>query len=353
MSSVSDASRAKTIQANKDEERLQQAHSSRKKNLKNEQKAEIDQERETHKERVSEMRDRHTSEINQQKSIRQQIKENNNKLKAENYKKTAEERARHEAAMKQQRAQLQEKQVAVHEQEQSLHFRQQEEARKSDQAFQDHMKETEKIQRQTAKDQKAFHQQAMTEDHKKFEDHREDQREFYKDEIRNEAEFFKGRQLERRREFERVHNEKELNYQLVLEEQKNKYEEQFHKAQYKHLDSVKNYETPKQDPFYRIQDIGAKMEDKGSHYEVRLPVPEHEVRNFKVHVKDDKITVAGARRFEEEVKYDSEKLSTNNYQTIKQEFALGSAVDESAVHKEYKDGFLTVMAPKKGFGIFK
>lgn len=351
---MSDSSnRNKTIQANKDEERLSQAHSARKKNLKNAQAEEIDQERAAHKEKVAVMRDRHTSEINREKSIRQQIKENNNKLKTENYRKTAEERARHEASMRQQRAQLQEQQNEYREQENHLHMRKQEEAQKSTQAFKEHMAEQQHSQKAKVEEQKQFHRAVIEDDKRQFEDVRKDQREFYKGEIQGESEHFKGRQLERREQFERVQNEHELNYQLVLEQQKNNYQEHFDKAKYKHLEAVKTYEAPKEDPFYRIQDLGAKMEDKGSHYEVRLKVPEHEIRNYKVHVKDDKITVAGARRFEEELKYEGEKLSTNNYQTMKQEFALGSAVDESAVQKDYKDGFLTVMAPKKGFGIFK
>lgn len=351
---MSDSSnRNKTIQANKDDERLQQSHSARKNNLKTAQKAEIDEAREAHKEQLAVMRDRHTSEIQKEKSIRQQIKENNNKLKSENYRKTAEERTRHEAAMRQQRAQLQEKQSQVREQEHHLHFRKQEEQQKSLKAFNEHMTEQQQSHKAKVEEQKQFHKAVAENDKHQFEDHRKGQREYYEGEIDRESEHFKGKQHERRSEFERAQNEKELNYQLVLEEQKNKYQEQFEKSKYNHIDAVKTYEAPKQDPFYRIQDLGAKMEDKGSHYEVRLQVPEHEIRNFKVHVKDDKITVAGARRFEEELKYEGEKVSTNNYQTMKQEFALGNSVDESAVQKEYKDGFLTVMAPKKGFGIFK
>lgn len=352
MSSVSD-SKSKNVAATKEEERLQQSHQARKKNIKNAQKTEIDEERSKHKENVAVLRDRHTSEINKEKSIRQQLKENNNKLLQENYKKTAEERARHEASVKHQRSQLQEKQKSIAEQERYLEMRKREEMQKSITAYNEHMDEMHNSQKTEAKTQKEAHRSMISEEQKTFQDYRKDQREFYEKEIQKEKAEFKDITQNRRGDYDVEFNKNELNYQLILEEQKQKYKDHFEEAKYKHLDAVKQYEDPKKDPFYRVQDLGAKLEDMGSHYEVKLQIPEHEIRNFKVNVKNDKITVAGARRHEEELKYDSEKLSTNNYQTIKQEFALQNPVDESQVQREYKDGFLHVFAPKKGFGIFK
>lgn len=351
MSSVSD-SKAKNVAATKEEERLQQSHQARKKNTQNAQKAEIDEERSKHKENVAVMRDRHTSEINKEKSTRQKIKENHNKLLQENYKKTAEERARHEAAIKQQRSQLQEKQKSVAEQEHGLEARKREEMQKSMSAYNQHMDEMHTAQKTEAKEQKDAHRSMVAEDQKTFQDYRKDQREFYEQEIQKEKSQFKEVAQSRRGDYDVELNKNELNYQLVLEEQKNKYQDHFEEAKYKHLDAVKKYEEPKKDPFYRVQDLGAKVEDMGTHYELKLEIPEHEIRNFKVNVKSDKIMVAGARRHEEELKFEHEKLSTNNYQTIKQEFALNNPVDEAQVQREYKDGVLNVFVPKKGFGIF-
>ncbi len=94
------------------------------------------------------------------------------------------------------------------------------------------------------------------------------------------------------------------------------------------------------------------MKDEGALYQVALKVPEHELKNIKVHVQPDRITVSGARKFEQELQYEGEKLATNNYQTMRQEFQLPVPADKDLVRREYIDGVLLVTAPKKGLGIF-
>lgn len=352
MSTVESSSK-KPVTSAKEEESLQQAHQSRKNKIKNEHKEEVNNERSAQKERMAILRDRHTSEIDKEKSIRQQIKENNKKNVNENYKKTAEERARHEAMLRQQKAQFADRKATYESEENAYRARKLHEEQKNVKAFDDHLRDVQITQKAEIEAQKKDHNFIKKSEEVAFQDQQKNQREFFDSEIQKEREFFKNEMRNREDNFQTEFNKQELKYQLALAEQKHKYEDLFEKTKDKHLQEMQKYEVPKEDPFYKTQDMGARLEDKGTHYEVRLQVPEHELRNVKVHVKDDKITVAGARRHEEELKYDGEKVSTHNYQTVKQEFALMNPVDADQVHKEYKDGTLFVAANKKGFGIYK
>ncbi|MCB9072729.1 MAG: Hsp20 family protein [Bdellovibrionaceae bacterium] len=335
-----------------DEKRMERAHNSKKQHIKEQQKEEIDDLRAQHAERVSKMQDRHTAEIRKEKNTRERIKQNNQKMAEENYRKTADVRSRHEAELRQQQAQLEEKRQAYNEQGKNFEQRKQEEAKASQDAYKAYMREMQDNQKAQEQMQKDEHRAVMTEEQQQFEDARTRQRDHYGDEIKTERQFFKDQMHDLDRNYDVEMNKRDLSYQLALADQQQKYAGHYDQERYQYLQDLEEYKTFKEDPFYRVQDLGAKMEDKGSHYEVRLKVPEHELKNFKVHVKEDSIMVAGARRHEEELKFKGEKLATNNFQTIKQEFALGSPVDHKQVQKEYKDGFLFVTAPKKGFGIF-
>lgn len=352
MSAVSD-SKSKNVAATQEEERLSQAHQARKKNLKTAQKQEIDGERSRQRERLQELKDRHTSEVHKEKTTSQTLKTQHRKAAEENYRKAADERARHEATLKQQHAQFVQKQQHVNQKEQGYELQKREEQQKSTEAYKQHMREMKNSQLEQEAKQKEYHKMVKTTEQKEFEDYRKAQREHYTQEIKKEGDHFKTEMRHRHGDFETDFNKKELNYQLVLADQQQKYEEEFEKEKFKHLTKLDKYEAPKVDPFYKVKDMGAKMEDKGTHYEVRLQIPEHELRNFKVHVKDDKITVSGTRKHEEELNYAGEKIATNNFQTLRQEFLLEAPVDQDQVHKEYKDGMLFVAATKKGFGVFK
>src|SRR5690606_20887794 len=55
------------------------------------------------------------------------------------------------------------------------------------------------------------------------------------------------------------------------------------------------YQTRTKDPFYDVQWIRAQLVEKPDHFEVYAAIPEHEVKNIRVRVGEDKITLTGKR----------------------------------------------------------
>ena len=112
------------------------------------------------------------------------------------------------------------------------------------------------------------------------------------------------------------------------------------------INDIGKYNGKNADPFYRLAQPAAEINDTGDHYVVRARVPEHEKENVKVVVHDDRVIVAGARRFEDRVDDSDVKISTNNYQTFRQEIPLEHPVREKLMKQSWADGILTIKIPK-------
>lgn len=196
-------------------------------------------------------------------------------------------------------------------------------------------------------------QRSVAENEKlEFENQRVKQREHYRAEMNNEKKFY-GQQINgRKNHFENSFNENELKYQLAIEEQKTMYEGELEKKHDTFVDKMQKFDNRGDDPFYKVQDLGAEMHESPEGYQVSVLVPESELKNFKVKVHDDKIMVTGARKFEDEINDGRQKVATNNYQTIHQEFKLASPADKDLFKREYRDGYLVVTVPKRGLGVF-
>ena len=96
-------------------------------------------------------------------------------------------------------------------------------------------------------------------------------------------------------------------------------------------------------------DFNAKFVEGPSFYELKASIPEHEMKNVKVHVQADKVTLQAARQHEQDYRDDNEKIASHTAQTIRQEFYLDRPAAEDKIVKTYKEGVLTVTIPKKGY----
>jgi HSP20 family molecular chaperone IbpA len=106
------------------------------------------------------------------------------------------------------------------------------------------------------------------------------------------------------------------------------------------------HESAEKDPFYRILDFGGVITEYPRAYVVEAEIPEHEMKNVDVRVQKDRISFAGTREFNDEVKTDNGKLMTSRYQTVRQEFPLDRPIQEDKVIKTYEDGLLRVTVLK-------
>ena len=322
------------------------------KSVRQENRSEVQELQDRHRDQMNQLQDRHTKQlrnehIKQKNSIETQRTEAQKK-----YQSAALEQAKQEAILRQQHK---EKMVGTDqqfdEQHKALEDYRKQEAQLSYESLREAQMDTKERGETAIKNQKDGYKESFDKDQKYFEEYRAVKQDQYKDTVKQEDEYFKNAIRGREGEFQNRYNENELRYQMMLEDQRLKYEEAYEKAKYDHLDQMKQFEKGEQDPFYRVKDLGAKLTSEGPFYQIAVPVPEHELKNFKVHVQPDRITVSGQRKFEDEKKYQDEKLSTNSYQTVKQEFALPTPADKDLVRREYQNGVLFVTAPKKGFGI--
>ncbi len=314
------------------------------------QKQEVRDEKTKHSSEMNELRDQHAKEINTEKSTHKTHVQKQREQQQQSYLRAVEERSKQEARVRQEhRQQTLAKEKEFHDQR--TDFEKQKKV-ENEVAMRTHNQQHQELQKHGTEELKKTHQEyaAQIQNEKQdMEAFRLRQREHYKDELDKEKDHYEGQLSGRANEFENRYNEGELKHQLVLEDQRLRYEDHYEKTKYDFLEKMKKHETLQKDPFYRVQDLGAEMADNGPLYQVALKVPEHELKNIKVHVQPDRITVSGARKYEQELDYQGEKKSTHSYQTLKQEFALPTPADKDLVKREYINGVLFVTAPKKGF----
>lgn len=304
-----------------------------------------------HREKVQTLQDKHTRQLTQDRIKQKNSLEAQRTDARTKYQQAAAEQAKLEASQRQEhRLRLQSKDQEFEKQHSEFEKTKRQELEIQAESLQARQIDTRDRGEAAIKAQKEGYKDNFQKDQAYFEEYREMQRDHFSKEIDAEGKHFQDQIRGREDRFQDNFNENEVRYQLILEEQRLKYEDAYEKAKYEHLDKMKKFETSAKDPFYRVQDLGAKLTAEGPFYQIAVPVPEHELKNFKVHVQPDRITVSGQRKFEDEKKYEGEKLSTNSYQTVKQEFALPTPADKDLVRREYQDGILFVTAPKKGFG---
>ncbi len=103
-----------------------------------------------------------------------------------------------------------------------------------------------------------------------------------------------------------------------------------------------------EDPFYRMQNLDSRLKEDISHYTLELAVPEHEKDNVQVAVHPKRFVISGARSFQDRIEEPDTKLTTNSYQSFRQELPLRFPVETKLAETSYEDGFLKVRVPKIG-----
>ncbi|RYZ68565.1 MAG: Hsp20/alpha crystallin family protein, partial [Proteobacteria bacterium] len=87
------------------------------------------------------------------------------------------------------------------------------------------------------------------------------------------------------------------------------------------------------------------------YYELTAKVAPHEKDNVQVRVRDGKVTLSAARKFEQSFEDKGVRASTNSQQTFRQEFKLDKPADTKHVVTQIsEDGSIRALIPKKGFG---
>lgn len=81
-------------------------------------------------------------------------------------------------------------------------------------------------------------------------------------------------------------------------------------------------------------------------FEIQFHLPGMKKENININVDNDRLTVSGERKFENEKKDKNYHTVESHYGTFSRSFYLPDAVNAEKIDASYKDGILTVSVPK-------
>ncbi len=107
-----------------------------------------------------------------------------------------------------------------------------------------------------------------------------------------------------------------------------------------------NYETKETDNFYKVQDRGSRISENGNMYVIEAYAPEHEQSNLRVSVQQNKAVISGQRKHADQVDQGNKKISTNNFQTFREEFKFDRPVSHEGMTRERIGDYVRFEIPK-------
>ena len=109
---------------------------------------------------------------------------------------------------------------------------------------------------------------------------------------------------------------------------------------------IQNYETKESDKFYKVQDRGSRLKENGNSYIIEAYAPEHEQNNLRVSIQNNKATISGQRKHSESAELENKKMTTNNFQTFREEFKFDRPVSHQGMTRERIGDFVRFSIPK-------
>lgn len=153
--------------------------------------------------------------------------------------------------------------------------------------------------------------------------------------IRNQNERFKS-----------TYQKNELAQQESLNIQKQNFTRSLAETKKDFAKAAAKYSDRKDDPFYKVEDRGSELRENPDYYFFKAYIPEHEKDTVRVSVQENKVTVSGQRSFKDKVEGDNKSISTSNYQTFREEFALETPVNTKEMKRERDGDWVTFTLPK-------
>lgn len=108
------------------------------------------------------------------------------------------------------------------------------------------------------------------------------------------------------------------------------------------------FHNAKRTDFNTTPSVNIKETDKS--FELELAAPGLEKKNFKLELKEDKLTISSVHENATEEKNDTDSFSRRefNYHTFSRSFVLPEKlVDKDAITASYENGILKVSVPKR------
>lgn len=169
---------------------------------------------------------------------------------------------------------------------------------------------------------------------------------FYKEKAKQNELIYKQGLADQHKDFEKQRQKNREEFDNVLNLQKTTFAKNIMRDKMTHMKDISKYSGKDQDPFYQMKMTNAQVEETDTHYYIKAQVPEHEKDSIKIHVKNGTAVIQGNRRFEDKIEGDNARVTTNNYQTFREEFNLEHPVREKMAERFWQNGVLTYKIPK-------
>jgi HSP20 family molecular chaperone IbpA len=109
---------------------------------------------------------------------------------------------------------------------------------------------------------------------------------------------------------------------------------------------TQNYETRETDDFYRVQDRGSRVSENSGAYVIDAYAPEHEKENLRVTIQRNKAVISGQRKFADDAKDGNKTMSTNNFQSFREEFKFDRPISNQGMTRERIGDYVRFSIPK-------
>lgn len=170
--------------------------------------------------------------------------------------------------------------------------------------------------------------------------------EVYRTQLMHDKDFYKKSLNEQKAEFDKLYKQNSDDNQNVIINSRAKTAEEVIKEKQKVMSTLGKYNDKAEDPFYRVQTVQYSLNESPEFYELTAHIPEKDKENVKVVVKNDKVVLQGQRRFEDRIDQADHKMTTQSFQTYREEVPLKHPVNEHYATRTWENGMLKLKIPK-------
>ncbi len=146
--------------------------------------------------------------------------------------------------------------------------------------------------------------------------------------------------------FGKVYEKNEADNQVALGIQEGRYTKQALNQKRKFVREASKYAGKEQDPFYKLQDRGSRIRETTQSYILEAYSPEHEKDSVRVTVDRSKAVISGQRAFNDKIEDETKKVSTDNFQSFREEFKFDIPVATEAMVRERRGDYVIFEIPK-------
>lgn len=108
------------------------------------------------------------------------------------------------------------------------------------------------------------------------------------------------------------------------------------------------YANQKSDPFYRMVNIEANIQENSDNFILTAKIPPHERDKININVRGNELVISGKRKSEETLEASpGHTIRTNAYQSFSETFPLSWPVDPKFMTREWSGDDLIVRIPKR------